>query len=307
MRLRIAVVVSLVVVSAVGSAAAQTKPVPAQPLAPAGSVAVVISDAPIMLEPSATRTPLRVAAKGTTLVIDRDGPEWIQVTFNDPQYGLRQGFIQAKYIQRENRLEPQDLSVPSRPSAAPAAAAAGAGPGPVVRVAEQEQRPIPARPIAAPGRTPLLRDGFWFSAGLGFGALTCEFCGEDSYFGGLSGGLAAGVTVTPQFLIGGGTTGWARNEQGTTVSAGTFELRVRAYPSLYHGFFVNGGIGLGTVSVSEGNRTLSSTGLGGMYGVGWDIRTGRNVSVTPFWNGSLLSAFDQLWGFGQIGVGVTIH
>lgn len=69
-----------------------------------------------MLMPDATRVPLRVAAKGTSLVIDRDGPEWIQVTFNDPQVGLRQGYIQAKFVQREAQI-PADLSVPgAKPS-----------------------------------------------------------------------------------------------------------------------------------------------------------------------------------------------
>jgi hypothetical protein len=29
--------------------------------------------------------------------------------------------------------------------------------------------------------------------------------------------------------------------------------------------------------------------------------------VTPFWNGSALGAFDEAWGFGQLGVGITIH
>lgn len=280
----------------VSSAALAQQGIPGSTLARSGSTGVVLADAPIFLLPDANRVPLRVAARGTTLTVVQDGKEWIQVEFRDPEYGTRQGYIQAKFVQRDS-LQPMDLSVSgAKPAVTPAAERAAD------RRQPQEQQPLPSRPVIAPGRTPLQRGGFWFSGGLGFGALTCEFC-ENSYFGGLSGGLAAGGTVNPHLLIGAGTTGWARTIEGDTVSAGTLDFRVRVYPSLYHGFFVNGGIGFGSMSIG----TFSDTGLGGMYGLGWDIRTGRNISVTPFWNGSILSAFDQLWGFGQIGVGVTFH
>ena len=272
-----------------------------------GSTAVVISDAPIFLEPDSRRTPLRVAARGTTLVIDKDGTEWILVTFKDPQFGLRQGYIQAKFVQRENLLEPIDLSVPgTKQTPTPASVS----PQRVDTLAEQRgtqaQRPPNTLPTGQPGRPMMPRSGFWFSGGLGYGTLTCQGC-ENSYLGGFSGGLAAGVTVNQHFLIGGGTTGWSRTIDGVNLTAGTFDFRVRAYPSKYHGFFVNGGIGVGTVSLDVGDLAVSDTGLGIMFGTGWDIKVGRNVSVTPFWNGSGISAFDEAWGFGQIGVGITIH
>jgi hypothetical protein len=305
MRLRIAVVVSLVVVSAVGSAAAQTKPAPQPPpaarvpLARPGSIAVVLANAPIMLLPDATRIPLRTAATGTTLEVVQDGPEWVQVRFNDPDLGVRQGYIQAKYLQRENPLQPLDLSVPT---ARPAAAAAT----PAVRADEQEQRQLPAPPAVSPRRQPVQRGGFWFSAGMGLGTITCDvYC--SGYANGFSGGLAAGGTLNGHWLLGVGTTGWSRSEGNVSLTAGTFDFRVRAYPSLYHGFFINGGIGLGSVTLKVGSLEGTETGLGLMYGVGWDIRTGRNISLTPFWNGSGIALDSDTWGFGQIGIGVTFH
>ena len=44
-----------------------------------------------------------------------------------------------------------------------------------------------------------------------------------------------------------------------------------------------------------------------MIGAGWDLRVGRNVSLTPFYNGFAMrsSLFDA--NVGQIGLGVTIH
>jgi len=41
--------------------------------------------------------------------------------------------------------------------------------------------------------------------------------------------------------------------------------------------------------------------------VGWDIRVGRNVSLTPFWNGFAMANDIADANVGQIGIGVTIH
>lgn len=286
MKIRLAAVFALLAVSASAQQPAL------QPRSTTGSLAFVIADAPIMLLPDATRIPLRVAAKGTTLVIDSDKGEWLQVTFNDPQLGLRQGYIQAKFVQRES-LVPTDLSVP------------GAKP-PVVQPVAQEQSPIPARRIEAPttGRIPLLRDGYWFNVGLGLGELTCDSCG--GYAKGWSGGIAFGGMLNGNVGIGGGTTGWYRSVDDASITAGTFDLRVRVYPSLYEGFFVNGGVGFGTVGVSVGRLTVTETGLGLMYGAGWDFRVGRLVSLTTFWNGAMVSVSEPFY-FQQFGAGITIH
>src|SRR5688500_2146513 len=141
----------------------------------------VISEAPILRLPADTRSTLRVAAKGTRLVIVEDGADWILVQFNDPQFGLRQGYVSAKLVQRD-ALAPMDLSVPgAKPPAAQR----------VDQAAEQQrgQQPGPSIPprVDTPGRQPMPRSGFWFNGGLGFGTLTCASC-EGSYLGGFSGG-----------------------------------------------------------------------------------------------------------------------
>jgi len=41
--------------------------------------------------------------------------------------------------------------------------------------------------------------------------------------------------------------------------------------------------------------------------VGWDIRVGRNVSLTPFSNGFAMANDIADANVGQIGIGVTIH
>lgn len=90
------------------------------------------------------------------------------------------------------------------------------------------------------------RKGFWFNGGLGYGSLGCDNC--DGREGGLSGGLALGGTLSQKFLLGVGTTGWTKSEGGATLTVGTLDARVRFYPSATGGFFLTGGLGVGSIS-----------------------------------------------------------
>ena len=58
--------------------------------------AIVLESAPIVLVPDANRTPLAVAAKGSSLILMKDEGAWLQVQFQDPRFGLRTGYILAK-------------------------------------------------------------------------------------------------------------------------------------------------------------------------------------------------------------------
>src|SRR5688572_7319678 len=77
----------------------------------------VIQEAPLVLLPDAKRIPLRVAAVGTSLVVIADQGEWIQIQFQDPQYGLRTGYVQRRFVEMQTRQVAIDLSVPSTRSA----------------------------------------------------------------------------------------------------------------------------------------------------------------------------------------------
>jgi len=71
----------------------------------------VTTTAPIYIQPGA-ETPLRVAAVGTTLNVLKEDGEWAQVEFQDPQWGLRVGWVQTKLIQIwRPELQPVDLSI----------------------------------------------------------------------------------------------------------------------------------------------------------------------------------------------------
>jgi hypothetical protein len=261
--------------------------------------AVVLESAPIVLLPELGREPLRVAAAGSVLTFLKEENGWTQVEFQDPQFGLRTGWVQDRFV-RVDRPNPQplDLSVPEARRPTPAVQRTPVAPAPVAA------QPI-ADPVQPAQRPPLQRQGFWFSGGMGFGSLSCDTC--DGYANGFSGGLAAGGTINQHLLLGAGTTGWYRSSGGVWLNASTFDFRLRYYPVRRSGFFINGGIGVGDVSIGTGRLRVSETGAAVVLGLGWDVRTGRNISVTPFWNGSGISTGAETVSFGQIGVGITVH
>lgn len=150
------------------------------------------------------------------------------------------------------------------------------------------------------------RQGFWFNVGLGAGSLGCDEC--DSRTNGLSGQLSLGGTISPRLLLGAGTNGWTKSEDGVTLTMGSLAALVRFYPSATGGFYLTGGLGIATLDLGlAGFGNESDTGVSALLGIGYDIRVAQNVSLTPFWNG-IGGSFDGYGAnFGQIGLGLTIH
>lgn len=174
---------------------------------------------------------------------------------------------------------------------APQAAATPAGAAPADETSEPEKH---------------ARKGFWFNAGLGYGSLGCQDC--DGREGSLSGGLALGGALSQKVMLGVGTNGWTKSEFGATLTVGTLVALIRFYPSATGGFFLLAGLGAGTIraEVSDfGSET--ETGVGALLGLGYDIRVGSNVSLTPFWNGFAASTTNSDANVGQIGLGITVH
>lgn len=150
------------------------------------------------------------------------------------------------------------------------------------------------------------RQGFWFNIGLGYGSLGCDDC--DGREGGLSGGLSLGGTLGKHWLLGVGTAAWSKEENGVTLQTGTLDLRARFYPSATGGFFLTGGVGLGTIYAKvDGFGSDRENGIGVLLGIGYDFRVGKNVSLTPYWNGFAVKTDNSDANVGQIGLGVTVH
>ena len=160
--------------------------------------------------------------------------------------------------------------------------------------------------VSAQAQNAQVRDGFWFSGGLGFGTLGCDNCGSRT--NGLSGGLSLGGTITPRFLLGVGSEAWTRTEQGATLTVGTLDARVRFYPSTTGGFFLTGGLGVGSVTGSlVGFGSSTETGLGMIFGLGYDVRVAKNTSITPYWNGFAMRNSNTNANVGQLGLAITLH
>ena len=164
---------------------------------------------------------------------------------------------------------------------------------------------LSAAPVLAQAR-PNTRQGFWFNVGLGAGSLGCDDC--DTRTNGLSGQLSLGGTISPRFLLGASSNGWTKSEEGTTLTMGSLTAAFRFYPSATGGFYLTGGLGVATLDLGvEGLGSASETGTAALLGLGYDIRLGDNISLTPFWNG-IGGAFDGGGAnFGQIGFGITWH
>ncbi|HUR33514.1 MAG TPA: hypothetical protein VM032_06940 [Vicinamibacterales bacterium] len=80
-----------------------------------GTPAVVIENAPVFLLPDTTRLPLRIAKPGSQLRVLQQTGEWANVQFDDPQYGLRTGFVQGRFLRiaEPPASGPADVAAPA--------------------------------------------------------------------------------------------------------------------------------------------------------------------------------------------------
>jgi hypothetical protein len=260
--------------------------------------AVVLQDAPIFLTPDASRTPLRVAATGTNLQVLGTENGWLNVRFQDPQYGPRVGYVEAKAVRQDapTFLRPLDLSIPEPASRAAVSKR-------IESRSSAAQASDPVAPSTSARVSSPMRQGMWGNIGFGIGSYGCEGCDGDRV-NGLSGGFSIGATLSQRLRLGVGSTGWAKRDIfGNMLTVGTIDGRVRFYPSVHSGFFATGGLGLGSIRY----RGESENGVGVVLGLGWDIDVAKHASLTPFWNGFAMRSSVADANVGQIGLGITIH
>ena len=141
----------------------------------------------------------------------------------------------------------------------------------------------------APAQAPAARHGFWGPFGLGYGAngLTCSggcSFNSDTKGGGLTAALKLGGTLSPRVRLGGEVNVWTKDHGDVTESVGNVSVAVYLYPTARSGFFVKGGVGGGSFQLSQGSSTVSANGFGFVTGLGYDIRVGSKVSLSPIAN-----------------------
>lgn len=153
------------------------------------------------------------------------------------------------------------------------------------------------------------RQGFWIGGGMGYGSmgLSCNGCADVGREGGLSGYAKLGGSLRQNILLGVELNGWTKSEGGATVTMGNFSGAAYWYPMATQGLFIKAGAGYSNLSVDDSFGSASDGGFGWLGGVGYDIRAGRNLSITPVANW-FRGGFDGgSANVLQFGVGVTAH
>lgn len=167
------------------------------------------------------------------------------------------------------------------------------------------------------------RQGFWvgFGGGYGSASASCDECEGGEREGSYSGSFKLGGTLNPRVLLGVEGNGWMKEQDDVTLTLGAFTGTVTFYPQASGGFFLKGGVGLSYVDTDFQAGSLSvnisKTGWGVLAGAGYDIRVGRNFSITPCVNfhygapGDLTFEGETLSGWTQnvvsFEIGVTFH
>lgn len=168
---------------------------------------------------------------------------------------------------------------------------------------------------------PNTRQGFWLSLGAGFGSVgtDCQSCSTDRTNGG-AGYLRMGGTLSPILQLGGESNGWFHSAGGVDESLGFASFIANVYPSRTGAFFLKVGIGGMSYRADDGFTVLTATAPSGSLGAGYDIRVGRNFSLTPYINAlgtspvtfkldgvTVPAGEDIKINLLQVGLGVTWH
>lgn len=142
-----------------------------------------------------------------------------------------------------------------------------------------------ATALAQTAPRPQTREGFGISFGLGGGSAgaECDFCSSDRTTA-LSGYLRLGGHVSPVLFVGFESNGWSNSEGGYDSALGFYSAVVQWYPNVEQGFYLKGGLGVAAYTETDGVDEISSSALGLTLGTGYDIRVGKNFSLTPFAN-----------------------
>ena len=136
--------------------------------------------------------------------------------------------------------------------------------------------------------------------------------------GGVTGFVKLGGAPSRTLLIGAALNGWAHSDGSATETMANVSASLYLYPRRRSGFFVTGGVGLSNYHINS-TPSWDGTGWGFTAGAGYDLRFGRDVSLTPVVNYTwgdvgdvnLGSSGTVFTGWRQnvfdVGLGVTFH
>jgi hypothetical protein len=129
------------------------------------------------------------------------------------------------------------------------------------------------------------RAGFWGSVGLGMGAQSFRFAGDDGYGPVLyqpTAVLALGGTLNSSFRVGAEGQAWI-NAMGSDVETMASAMLIgQWYPISSAGVFLKGGVGIGRTGLDRSDGTSSADiGFATALGVGAELRMGKYMFMVP--------------------------
>lgn len=174
-----------------------------------------------------------------------------------------------------------------------------------------------AAPLAA--QRPQTRQGFWIGFGVGDGSLgwECDGCASQSH-NGPTGYLKLGGTPSAKVRLGAEIDTWSLDFGPAKVTAVVAAFAVDWYPGASGGFFVKGGVGGSSYFRETASSNAKSSSGALLLGAGYDVRVGRNISLTPmltFWgsgkadledNGAAINTGLRHTG-ATLQLGITFH
>lgn len=164
------------------------------------------------------------------------------------------------------------------------------------------------------------REGFWFSGGLGAGAVGG---GDLDAVAGGAALLSAGGSLAARWKLGFESSGFATRDEGIYRLGTTHGPTVYFFPSPRGGFFLKGAIAYLEYHQipdddDDEDDDLSLSGIGIQLGLGYDIRVGGSVSLTPYAMAMMIGENElELDGvgtgvetsarMGQLGLAITVR
>ena len=143
--------------------------------------------------------------------------------------------------------------------------------------------PIGAQAPASSGHS-----GFHAAIGAGYGsmAFTCNVC-SDTRESSTALMLRVGGAVRPDLVLSAEVTGWTNGLSLGTESVTWIDLVAQYYPVPTGGFFLKGGLGVAAISSNTvpngaGFLKFDTKSVGGVIGIGFDVRLSKGFSLTPF-------------------------
>jgi hypothetical protein len=124
--------------------------------------------------------------------------------------------------------------------------------------------------------------------------------------------------VKPNLFVGFESSGWVNSEEGIDETLGFYSAVAQWYPNAEQGFYLKGGLGLSLYEATDGIDDITGNALGLSVGTGYDVRVGKNFSLTPYVNFLMstkgeLNFNDESTGLNisanliQFGLGFTWH